>query len=181
MCIHKLGKLIYNRHARELATRCGVLTIVIVWQYMFADPQITSTFGPPSTRAAIAMNNHVECATVPRGKVTLLLPHSCAHCWCLVQLHGRIVCTSVFRARYGRLGADIRWHGLRRGTRMRNQAQILAGRPLARAPVRPWRSSPHPAPSRAPDTCQRAYSLIGRASHLQREYPSRGRRCDRHS
>ena len=79
------------------------------------------------------MNNHVECATLRARKrhatsaaqlCALLVPGTAAWTY---RLHFSI------RVWYGRLGADIRWHGIRRGNRMRNQAQIHAGRPLARA------------------------------------------------
>ena len=101
----------------------------------------------------------------------------------VVQLFGRIVCATQSSMAIS-YGMDVRcsdiWYSAR-GNRLRTTAQLHAGRPLARVPIRPRHSSPHPAPSRAPGTCQWACSLIGRASHLQRVLPSRGRRCDRHS
>ena len=103
--------------------------------------------------------------------------------YCSGTAVGRIVCATQSSMAIS-YGMDVRcsdiWYSAR-GNRLRTTAQLHAGRPLARVPIRPRHSSPHPAPSRAPGTCQWACSLIGRASHLQRVLPSRGRRCDRHS
>ena len=167
LCVFDLQE----KHARRFTDK-GTLLLPLPFRSVSGPSRPDTHPQAPERRAWEARTRATSAAQLCTLLVTVV-----------VQLFGRIVCATQSSMAIS-YGMDVRcsdiWYSAR-GNRLRTTAQLHAGRPLARVPIRPRHSSPHPAPSRAPGTCQWACSLIGRASHLQRVLPSRGRRCDRHS